>query len=171
MRKNLNSFITGALGVMLMFTWAIAPVPAPKNLKPVTGRLLDYCVELDNSWTKKYLARNSNVYVLFRIAGVKGRFWNDAVRAGNVTSVLPHSGVLVSTYRVLPYSFSKINGDGEKTYGLWVDGTEIQSVDVALGGDSILAHYVLPGLGTLFLIFAWRTYKRDDSETAAPTPT
>jgi hypothetical protein len=45
---------------------------------------------------------------------------------------------------------------------LEVDGAEIVSVDVDLGGDATLARYVLAMLGVILLIFAIRMWRKRD---------
>lgn len=163
--KHLVAASLGAFGLFVMFAWAIFPVPDRKGLTEVEGLLSSYSVEADQSWFARYLARRRHTYVLFKVSGIDGRFWNDAVGPNNVRSVFPDLGVPIRFYRISHYSFGRINGDGEKTYGLEVNGEQVRSVDAAIGGDAFIAHYVLPVLGMFFLIQsvgAWR--KKDRSE-------
>ena len=163
--KHLDAASLGAFGLFLMLAWAIFPVPDRKDLTEIVGPLSSYSVEADQSWFARYLARRRHTYVLFRVAGVDGRFWNDTVGPGNVRSVFPRLGVPIRTYRMQHYSFGRINGDGEKTYGLEVDGSEVSSVDVAVGGDAVVAHFVLPVFGILAFaqaIRVWRKKARDE---------
>jgi hypothetical protein len=93
------------------------------------------------------------VYLLFKLADHEGRFWSDTVNPGNTGSIFPRRGIALSFYRrASPRRFSLlVNGDGEKTYGRTVDGTQIQSADDAVTHDAVLAHYALPGMGVLIL--------------------
>jgi hypothetical protein len=165
--KHLYSVVVGAFGLFLLLGWAIIPVPSRKDLIEVQGALSSYTVEADQSWFAQHLARRRTVTVLFKIAGSDGRFWNDAVGPGNVRSIFPQSGVAIRIFRDPHNPHSKINGDGEKTYGLMVDGTEIRSVDEALGYDSIFAYFVLPALGLVALGLAVGLWRKVDREAAA----
>lgn len=158
----------GAFGLFLIVAWAIFPVPDRKDLREIEGPLSSYSVEADQSWFARYLARRQHTYVLFKVAGIDGRFWNDAVGPGNVRSVFPRLGMQVRFYRISHYRFGRINGDAEKTYGLEVDGSEVSSVDVAVGGDAVVAHYVLPVLGILAFIQAIRAWRKKDRVERAP---
>ncbi len=165
--KHFYSVVVGAFGLFLLLNWAIFSLPSRQDLAEVHGELSSYTVEADQSWFAQHLARRRTVHVLFKIVGSDGRFWNDAVGPGNVRSIFPQSGVAIRTFRDLHSPYSKINGDGEKTYGLMVDGTEIRSLDEALGHDSIISYFVLPALGLGFLGLAWWRWKKVDREAAA----
>jgi hypothetical protein len=165
--KHLDAAGLGAFGLFLIFAWAIFPVPDRKDLTAIEGPLSSYSVEADQSWFARNLERHRQVYVFFKVAGVDGRFWNDAVGPDNVRSVFPRLGVPIRLYRISHYPYRRINGDGEKTYGLKVDGSEVSSVDVAIGGDAVVAHRVLPVFGILAFIQAirmWRKKARDASD-------
>ena len=76
-----------------------------------------------------------------------------------------HDGAAVSVYRGIHKFYGPINGDGVKTWGLTVDGQEIQSVDDALFNDQILAFGVMPILGIAmftFAIFDWKKKEERD---------
>jgi hypothetical protein len=47
---------------------------------------------------------------------------------------------------------------------LEVDGSEVSSVDAALGGDAVVAHYVLPVFGILAFIYAVRLWRKRDRD-------
>lgn len=160
--KHLDAASLGAFGLFLIFAWVIFSVPDRKALTEVQGLLSSYSVEADQSWFARYLARRRDTYVLFKVAGIEGRFWNDAVGPYNVRSVFPRLGVPIRFYRISHYSFWRINGDGEKTYGLQVNGAQVRSVDEAVGGDAIVAHYVLPVFGILVFLQAIRTWRKED---------
>jgi hypothetical protein len=106
------------------------------------------------------------VYVLFKLDGAPGRFWNDDITPGNVQAVFTHPGVLVACFRVSDHRFSRVNGDGEKTYGMYVDGHEVQAVDAAVSHDRVISRYVLPALGIAFLVMAWHRWRKIDGESA-----
>jgi hypothetical protein len=167
--KHLGAAFFGAFGLFLVFVWVMFPVPGRRNLTEVEGSLSAYSIETDRSWFAHDVARRPHTYVLFKVEGVDGRFWNDAVGPGNVRAVFPHLGVRIRFYRISHYPYLRINGNGEKTYGLDVDGLEVQSVDSAFGYDSFLVVGVAPILGIVVLIFAilaWRKKDRDERSSS-----
>jgi hypothetical protein len=151
-----------ALALFLIVVWILLPVPTAGDLTEVEGALVSYSIESKNVWYKSY-SRPDPVYVLFKVSGVDGRFWNEAVNPDNAKSIFPHAGAHIKLYRVTHYRFLKINGDGEKSYGLVVDGSEIQPLNSALRRDAIDAHFILPILAVLLLLqagWAWRRWDR-----------
>jgi hypothetical protein len=119
---RLNAVAIGAFGLFLLISWAIFPVPTPQDLTEVSGALASYSIEADQSWFARHARGQPSVYVLFKIADQPGRFWSDAVDPGNVRSIFPHPGVALNFYHRSTRTSGLINGDGEKTYGLTVDG-------------------------------------------------
>lgn len=155
--KHTDVIGPGALGLLVLLSWAIFPTPTRRDLVKVDGVLSSYSIEADESW----MAQRRDVYVLFTIADRPGRFWSDAVVPANVRTVFfSKLGAQVSFYRLRHPTTHRINGDGEKTWGLTVNGAEVQSVDYAVAHDAIISHYVLPALGVLLLGLAITAYVR-----------
>jgi len=166
---RLTILVAGAFGFFLVISWAIFPVPTRQDLTEVSGILASYSIEGDQSWFARHGRGRPTVYVLFKITDHPGRFWSDAVDPGNVRSIFPHPGVALNFYHRSTLGTSGlINGDGEKTYGLTVDGAQVQSVDDAVGHDAVHAHYVLPGLGLLMLALAGYWWRNPRRRTAHP---
>jgi hypothetical protein len=167
--RHVMSIMIGAFSIFLIFQWAIVPAPTRGELIEVAGPLASYSIEQDNSWFSQHLARRRDIYVLFKLADYPGRFWSDAVGPGNVKYQFPHLGANVRVYRAAHISHGLINGDGEKTWGLSVDGQNIQSVDEALSFDHLLTLGVLPMLGVAMValaIFMWKKEVRDAEKQA-----
>jgi hypothetical protein len=142
---------------------AIFPIPTREDLTGVSGELASYSIEADQSWFARHVQRRSDGYVLFKIANHDGRFWSDAVDPRNAHSIFLRHGVLLSFYRPSPRSLALVNGDGEKTYGLTVDGTQVQSPDDAVAHDTVLARHVLPGMAVAMFglaVYWWRNPRR-----------
>lgn len=157
LRSRLASVAFGALAIFVMLSWVIRSPPSREDLREVDGALTGYTVEVEDSWNGRY---RHHRYVLFAVAGQNGRFWNDAVGPGNVGKVFTRAGAGLKFYVAKQYRYHAINGDGVKSYGLIVDGTEVRSVDNALVQDTILAYYVVPALGFAMLLLAVRQWKR-----------
>jgi hypothetical protein len=162
--RHVMSMMIGIFSIFLIFQWAIVPVPTRGELIEVAGPLASYSIEQDNSWFSQHLARRRDIYVLFKLADYQGRFWSGAVGPENVKDYFSHLGADVRVYRVAHKSNGLINGDGEKTWGLSVDGQNIQSVEEALSIDHLLTQGVLPFLGLAMValaIFMWKKEVRD----------
>jgi len=148
---------------MLLFFWTTSPVPSLDELIEIDGRLASYTVEPDRS-ALAFLSKRHN-YVLFNLENHKGRFWSEYL-GGNADAVFSQKGIPVRLY-VSPHPRShSINGDGVKTYGLYVDGSEIVSPKNAVGVDLVLVRWVFPVFGTLTLWLSWRSWKKVAQETA-----
>ena len=79
-----------------------------------------YTVEADRS-AFAFLSKRHN-YVLFSLENRDGRFWSEYLGA-NAGTVFSRKGIPDSLY-VSPHPRThSINGDGIKTYGLYVDGS------------------------------------------------
>jgi len=165
--KYLSPITTGALGLLLLLYWVANPVPSRNELIEIDGPLESYTVEADRS-AFAFLSKRHN-YVLFNLGNHGGRFWSEYLGA-NAGMVLSHKGVPVRLY-VSPHPRThSINGDGVKTYGLYVDGLEIVSPENAIGIDSAMVRWVFPVLGAFIFWLAWRSWKKVAREPAQKLP-
>jgi hypothetical protein len=164
--RHALALMIGAFGTFAIFVWAIFPMPGRGDLIEVAGPLVSYSIEKDNSWFSQNLARRRSIYVFFKIGNYKGRFWSAAVTPGNVATYLAHEGAEVRVYRASDKFYRPVNGDGEKTWGLSVDGREILSVDEALTKDRIFAYGIIPVLGMAMLALAISRWKKEDRDSA-----
>ena len=161
--KYFSPVTQGALGLLLLLYWVTSPVPSRNELVEIDGRLASYTVEADRS-AVAFMSKRHN-YVLFNLENRDGRFWSEYLGA-NAGTVFSEIGTPIRLY-VSPHPRThSINGDGVKTYGLYVDGSEIVSPENAIGVDSMVVRWVLPVLGTLILWLAWRSWKKVAREPA-----
>jgi hypothetical protein len=56
--------------------------------------------------------------------------------------------------------FRPKDGDAVKSYGLSIDGVEIESAESAVNKDRGLAHFVLPGIGLMLVGMGYPTLRR-----------
>ena len=158
---RLRVVLVGVVGLSFLLAWVIFPVPSREDLTEVNGTLLSYSVEPGQSWLAGH--HTSSDYVLLKLDGLNGRFWNEALTPYNVSRILPHPGIPLNFYRLSHRSTRLVNGDGQKTWGLTVDGSQIRSLDEAISHDAFLAHVMLPVLGVLALIVAIYLWKKTDT--------
>jgi hypothetical protein len=150
---------TAGLGLLFLTGWLVLPTPSFDDLIKVDGTLMSYSVEPSDSWAERLAPRPRHPYILFEVSGQPGRFWNDALNPNNVKSIFPRTGVSLTFYIPTHSHFLSINGDARKSYGLTVNGTEIQSIDVSIGGNSFLEEVICPPIGILLLwraVYLWR---------------
>jgi hypothetical protein len=147
---HFRSITLAATSILCMFAWLIFPVPRPEELTEIAGTLTSYSVEPERT----PFGRTRSTYVLFSVQDHAGRFWSDSVTPTNVTDVFPRSGLQLHFYAA---HYGLTNGDGQKVYGLSIEGRTLQSVEDGLARDTALADYVMPAMGIVFLALAvWR---------------
>jgi len=78
------------------------------------------------------------------------RFWTGALDEESAASVLKKRGVEVRTY-ALPHS-TKVPIDGAvKSYGLWVNGQQVKSLEEEIASEEFINRFGFPALA-IFLI-------------------
>jgi hypothetical protein len=126
--------------------------PAMGDLVPVEGRLLATSVIRSG-------AKTTHLYLLFKVEGAPGRFWNDALKDANANWLEHAQG---SRVRVLfdPHGHPRLMArDAVKSYGLWVDGVELAAADTALQADRVDTQMrILFGAGMICLGM-WRFFR------------
>jgi hypothetical protein len=81
------------------------------------------------------------------------RFWTDALDEAAAANVLNKRGAEVRTY-VLPNS-TKVPIDGAvKSYGLWVNGGQIESLEDEIASEEFIFRFVLPALAIFLIVLA-----------------
>lgn len=122
--------------------------PTTQELVPAEGALLSYSYY---RFPKRY--GNGDLVALMKLAGHPGRFWNDAVKNGSLSRL---TGVEGRTIRVLyaPHGNARpVAGDAYKSYGLWIDGVEVESPEAALNVDRLLCYGFFPLFGIGIAVF------------------
>jgi hypothetical protein len=85
------------------------------------------------------------------------RFWTDALDQRGAADVLRKRGVEVKTY-VLPHS-TKVPIDGAvKSYGLWVNGRQVESLDAKIAGEEFIDRLFFPAVAILLIGLAAYTH-------------
>jgi hypothetical protein len=173
---DVESILVVAAGVFCIFApWLLFPPPRLEELTEVTGTLTSYSVETDQSWSGRVAKRTRlgsppSEYVLFSVADHAGRFWTDSVTPTNVTEVFPRVGLALHFYRSTNSPYIRVNGDGEKVYGLSVEGYQLRSAEDDITHDSFLAHYVLPAMGVGLLLLVVLTGRLEARRAARQRP-
>jgi hypothetical protein len=131
--------------------------PSMRELVPAEGILTSYSLYQ----FPRQRAGNGDLVALMKLAGHSGRFWNDAVKNGLISRL---NGAEGSTMRVLYAprgNPQQTAGDAVKSWGLWVNGVEVESAESALAVDRVSAYVVMPLFGVVFsAIGCWRTCER-----------
>lgn len=81
------------------------------------------------------------------------RFWTDALDQSGAANVLNKRGVEVRTY-VLPHSTMVPIDGAVKSYGLWVNGHQVKSLDEEIASEELIFHVLLPALAIFVLALA-----------------
>jgi hypothetical protein len=134
-----------ALGVPL-----IAGPPSLQELSPAEGRLVQ-CTVI-RSGTK-----SPHHYALMKLEGQPGRFWSEALRDAHAHDLDRQEGSMVRVLYVQDWQGARLGGDAVKSYGLWVNGVEIVSLERSLASDRFGSYVLIPLLGALISgIGLWR---------------
>ena len=127
--------------VVLTFT---APVPRATDLSEVRGHLASYHI---------YSSSGGRYPKTIVVLEEGHRFWTAALDRGGAGKVLTKRGAEVKTY-VLPHS-TKVPIDGAvKSYGLWVNGRQVESLESELAGETLVLRLGLPALAIFLLALA-----------------
>ena len=138
------------LGVSVFFGVITFTTPSPKatDFSEVRGHLESYHIYRDSR------GRYPKTIVILEEGD---RFWTDALDQDGATNVLNKRGVEVMTY-VLPHS-TKVPIDGAvKSYGLWVNGRQVESLEAEIASEEIIFRIFLPALAIFIIALAAYTY-------------
>lgn len=130
-RAILWSVASLLLLVAAMLTWKIyvdATAPPPR-FELIEGRLGTF--KLDTSG-------KSSTTVLFSIDGRPGRYWTQAMSHSEVANSWQTRPRHLKFYIQSNGHWRPKHGDAVKTFGLWVDGQQVQSLEQRLGEDRVL---------------------------------
>lgn len=136
-------FLIG-VGIFFVVLAFAAPVPQAADFAEVRGRLASYHI---------YSSSGGRYPKTIVVLEEGQRFWTAALDEGGAGKVLNRRGTEVRTY-VLPDS-TKVPIDGAvKSYGLWVNGRQVESLEEEIAGETLILHVGLPALATLLLALA-----------------
>ena len=144
------------VGLGLLAISLLDHVPQLSDLKPIEGRLISYSLHEEQGRTKV------TVYANFHIEGYAGSFWNDSLKDASANLLHGREGVFIRTAYDPNSPFAGSEEATIESYGLSINGIELQSVAAALAGDRLLRHVVLPAIAILFIAvgFIWAARRR-----------
>lgn len=125
-------------GIVFAVVTFTATLPKAADLSEVRGRLDSYYF---NQW-----GRGHDDYHTVLILEDGSRFRADALNKETATTLLKERGVEVRFY-VEPHATDLSKDGAVKSYGLWVDGQEVESLDQALGHEKFIVRFCFPALG------------------------
>jgi hypothetical protein len=162
--KRLFAICLCLFGLAMPFMALVWGPPRLGDLVQVEGPLISY------SLYKRSDRHTSDVIALMTLGGHQGRYWNDSLKNGLIKRLDGRTGSTIRTTYAPNNRIVPTDGDGVKTWGLWIDGVEIRSPDDDLEGDQILAYGVLPvlGLGIASVGFFGMKRLRRQREAAVP---
>jgi hypothetical protein len=131
------------LGISIFIAVLAFATPSPKatDFSEVRGHLESYHIYRDPR------GRYPKTIVILEEGH---RFWTDALDQGGAANVLKKRGVEVRTYVLLQSTKVPIDG-AVKSYGLWVNGQQVESLDAEIASEEFIFRVFLPALA-IFLI-------------------
>jgi hypothetical protein len=135
-------------------------LPTAADLVEVAGRLRTY---------RFHDGGHGRYDVLLSIEGTTKRYWTDALSRGEADALFNRPGpVNVRLFAEVQTRYGLTAG-AQKSWGLWVDGREIKSLQAALERDVIFAHYVMPLFGSAFFLLTLGLGRRLAKKEASPS--
>jgi hypothetical protein len=159
-REYFNVILNGLFGLFLCTHWIFFPAPEISRMTEHNGALESFSVETSSLSTKP----NPKSYVFFKVAGESMRFWTDAVKPDEAQYVFSKPGAMLRFYIDENDRHLLMNG-GRKSFGLVVDGREIQEVSAAVKQDRTIGLGLLPLMGLGFLGYALYKWNYPTRET------
>jgi hypothetical protein len=142
----------GIIFIVLTFT---ASIPKPADLSEVRGHLESYYF---NQW-----GRGHGDYNTILILEEGSRFWTDVLNKDTAKSILNERGSEIRLY--VESNSTNVPIDGAvKSYGLWVNGQEIESLDAAFGREKFIVRFCFPALGIFSIAVAYFIHRRNKAK-------
>lgn len=133
-------FLIGVSIFFVVLTFS-TPVPQATDFSEVRGHLASYHI---------YSSSGGRYPKTIVVLEEGHRFWTAALDQGGADNVLKKRGVEVRTY-VLPHS-TKVPIDGAvKSYGLWVNGRQVESLEAEIASETLILRVGLPALAIFIL--------------------
>lgn len=124
----------------------ITKIPTASDLTEVRGHLESYYF-----WQT---GRGKGDYTTIISLEEDHRFWTDALDKETAPALLKEQGREIRTYMDFNSTDAPINSGSIKSYGLWVDGKQVISLDEALSKEKSTVRFWRPVLGMFFLAVA-----------------
>ena len=133
-----------AVGIFFVALAFNEPVPQAADFSEVRGHLASFHI---------YSSSGGRYPKTIVVLEEGHRFWTAALDQDGAARVLRKRGVEVRTY-VLPQS-TKVPIDGAvKSYGLWVNGRQVESLESELAGETLVLRLGLPALAIFLFALA-----------------
>ena len=144
---------------MASFIW---PLPKVGDLVEHRGHLLSFYIlhESDRPWVP---LKSKTWYDTVWSTTEGDRYFSDSLNERRATDALQHPGSVIVCYAKPKQRLHTLE-NGEKaipTYGLSVDGHEIQSVGAALGYERHLLRFLFPIVGILSIGVGFVAFRQD----------
>lgn len=140
-------FMLGVSIFILVLTFT-TPVPQANDFSEVQGHLASYHI---------YSASGGRYPKTIVVLEEGHRFWTAALDQSSAGNVLTKRGMEVRTY-VLPDS-TKVPIDGAvKSYGLWVNGRQVESLEAEVASETLILRVGSPALALLMIVLAVYTH-------------
>ena len=145
----------GIVFIVLAFTTSL---PKTTDLSEVRGHL--------DSYYFRQWGRGQDDYNTVVILEEGYRFWTNALDKGNAGNVLKERGAEVRFY-VEPHSTNVPIDGAVKSYGLWVNGQQIESLDATFGRERFYVRFVFPAVGIFSIAVAVFIHRRSKAKYAS----
>jgi hypothetical protein len=157
LREHAISLLLGLLAGMCVVLSLGGSAPQPADLVEVTGSV---------QRTDIYRSCRGRVFcdhaLLVTLDGQPGRF---RIEPPLQVLQIPHTNV--RTYAEREPSGAPTDGDAVRTWGLWVNGRAVRTVDESISEDGFIAHRFLPLLAVVLAAMALsRLFRRQGSRAA-----
>jgi hypothetical protein len=143
-------------GIVLLVTPSFKHAPRLEDLKPIEGRLISYSLH------EHQLRSKVTTYAHFRIEGYPGSFWNDSLKDASANLLHGRDGAQIRSAYDPSAPLAGAEDATTKSYGLSIDGVEVQSTASAVGNDRFLFHVIEPAIAITLIVLgclwvtAWR---------------
>ena len=135
-------------------------LPTAAELVEVAGRLRSYGFHYE---------RYGQYDVLLTIEGAPKRYWTDAISRSEAEALFRRPEPVNVRLFTEVHTRYGLTAGAQKSYGLWVDGREIRSLQAALDRDVVFVHYVMPLLGSAFFLVTLGLGRRLARTEASPS--
>lgn len=122
--------------------------PALQSLVVVQGPLISYSL-YEKSGGR---ASRREVLAVISIGGSRARFWNDALKNDDIQRLRGENGSMIRVMYAPNGRLNPIDGNAYKSWGLWINGNEIESPKTALRSDRH-ADFIIQLLGLSLGLF------------------
>ena len=140
------------LGIAMIVLTFMLPIPKAADLSSVSGLL--------ESYYHQQTGRGRDDYTTIVVLEDGTRFWTNAVTKDTAARVFAERGVEVRMYYE-PRSNDVPLAGAIKSYGLWVNGQQIESLESSLAREKSIVHFWFPAVAIFSITVAILIYRRN----------